>query len=300
MASVKVLRDVDILLPSLTEKVKTFITTLTTAVDELVTYFDKMSLDETLRAFFQELLKTMIYSDSYMDKVDIFASNARHKPRQDKVIESLKQESPQLQPTNDYISQLRNSLAQAQVSPTISEQFDGNLRSLEGVLIACRVKLVSSKTTDAMLGAALGSAIGMEFLMAIPKCCVAVKVAVLTVLTLSGVAVGTGIGAVTAGATGGQDRLEHAIPVLETLVPSIMKLSNSIQLTISELCLKLDSISELAIDEDDSNSRDVLITSLNSLFEKLKEFGNTCLVSQQELRKKKDLLQKTIDKLLES
>ena len=320
---VKGLGDVAILLPKLSEQVNEFVTTLTTVVDELVSYFgdNETTDDETPRKLCQEVLNAIVYSSALMDKVDAFAWNTRDKHRQSKVMESLQQESPQFEPMKEYVSQLQHSLGQAENSHTIFEKIGDNLRSLEGVLAAVyktnKEGLKSTKATGAVLGATVGSAIGlavlaspialpavehylhylplpsMERYLALPNYIVAVKVISVLILILSCAAVGTGIGTVTAGATRGHDKLENAIPALATFVPSITRLTGSIRSTISDLRLKLDSINKLAVDEVDS-----LI--LNSIFEKLNEFGNTCLVSRQELKKKKGLLENTIDKLLVS
>ena len=166
---IKVLSDVAIVLPTLGEQVKNFTNTLTTVVDELVSYFDKIGhihLDEA-RTLCQELLKAMIYSDAYMEKVDTFAWHARHKRRQNKVVEALQQEAPQFQPMMEYISQLRHSLSQAEDNNTIFQEFGGNLRSIKKVLAACKInqeELKSAKATGAMLGAIVGSAVGLRFL----------------------------------------------------------------------------------------------------------------------------------------
>ena len=151
-----------------------------------------------------------------------------------------------------------------------------------------------------MLGATVGSVVGLAVLLTILNYTVAVKVASMIVFILSGAAVGTGIGAATAGATREHEKLGNAIPALATLVSSIERNTESIRSTISDVRSKLDSISGLTIDKIDSDSYESLMVCLNSLFEKLNEVGNTCSVSQQELKKKKDLLENTIDKLLGS
>ena len=302
---VKVLSDVAIVLPTLAEQIKNFTTTLATVVDELVSYFDKIGhihLDEA-RTLCQELLKAMIYSDAYMEKVDTFAWHARHKRRQNKVVEALEQETPQFEPMMEYISQLQHSLSQAEDSRTIFQEFSSNLRSLEKVLAVCKInkeELKSAKATGAMLGAIVGSAIGLAVLEAIPNYSVLAQVASMIILTSSGAVVGTGIGIVTVGATREHVKLVNAIPALTTLVSSIERNTASIRSTICEVRLKLDSISEVTIDKIDSDSYESLMACLNSLFEKLNEFGNTCSVSRQELEKKKVLLENTVDKLLES
>ena len=300
---VKVLGDVAIVLPTLAEQVKTFSNTLTTVVDELVSYLGDIHHDEA-RTLCQELLKAMTYSDAYMDKVDNFAWHARQKPRQKKVVESLQQEAPQFEPMKEYILQLRHSLSQAEDSHRIFKESAGNLRSLEKVLAVCKInkeELKSAKVTGGMLGATVGSAVGLAVLAAIPNYTVAVKVASMIVFILSGAAVGTGIGAATAaGATREHEKLGNAIPALANLVSSIERNTESIRSTISEVRLKLDGISGLTIDKIDSDSYESLMVCLNSFFEKLNEVGNTCSVSQQELKKKKVLLENSIDKLLES
>ena len=146
----------------------------------------------------------MIYSDAYMEKVDTFAWHARHKRRQNKVVEALEQETPQFEPMMEYISQLQHSLSQAEDSRTIFQEFSSNLRSLEKVLAVCKINKEepkSAKATGAMLGAIVGSAIGLAVLEAIPNYSVLAQVASMIILTSSGAVVGTGIGIVTAGAT---------------------------------------------------------------------------------------------------
>ena len=320
----KMLDDVSSALPQLRDHVENFTSVLTTVVDELVAYFEASNQHDKLadeaRALCQELQRTMVHSDAYMAKVDNFAWHAKHKDRQKKVVEALLKDAPKFGPLNEYISHLKYTLRQAEDSHKIFDKsgYQGVMDRLEKILADCKKNLTeeeNKKLTTQIGGGVLAggtmataTGAGVAALMAIPTA----GIGSMIILGITGATVtvsGLAIGGVTAAATHYKakqhERIAQAIKTLATLVAKIVAIARSIKCIIEDVRLKLDDVGELIDDVDSRDSEpskylspDSLMASLEQLYEKLNEVGESCTDCHQRLKKKKELLDNTIDKLL--
>ena len=320
---VRMLEDVSCALPTLSEHVEIFASVLASVVDELVAYFEASHEHEKLadeaRALCQELQRTMVYSDAYMSKVDNFAWHAKHKDRQKKVSEALFQSVPKFGPLNDYISHLKRTLRRAEESHRIFDQsgYQGVIDRLGEIMEDCRRNLTEEENkklsiqigggllAGGTMGASLATGGGLAALMAIPTA----GIGSIIILGITGATVavsGLSIGGVTAAATlykaKQHERIAQAIKALSTLVAKIVAIAKSIKGIIEDVRLKLDGVGEL-IDDVDSEAKflssDSLMASLEQLYEKLNDVGDSCTKCHQKIKDKKQLLDSTIDKLLE-
>ena len=307
------LSDVATVLPPLAEGIANFTKTVTDVVDELVAYFDdeanKRHIAETAdeaRTLCQELLHAIIYSDAYMEKVDTFAWHARHKRRQNKVVEALEQEIPQLQPMMEYISQLRHSLSQAEDSHEIFENsgFGGILEKLNKVLGDNQENLTKEEQQKTKIQITGGAVAGGA--MAVAGASAAAVAAIPTAGIASAIILGIAAGSVGIGTTvytyklsKEYDKVIAGIKALTMLVKKITGIARSIQLIIVDVRLRLGNISS-SIDQvnPDSGSLSSMMANLEMLFEKLNKVGQTCHDCHQKLSEKKQSLETFIDKLL--
>ena len=319
----KLLDDIANVLPKLADNIVEFTTTVASVVDKVVEYFDneenQRNVAETAhdaRTICQELLATMIYCDSYMNNVDTFAQHARHRRRQDMVVEALQQETPQFELMKEYISQLKNSLSEAEDSHTIFEEsgFGGILARLDSVLVKSEQNLVAEvkmkkkiiKTGGAVAGGAMAVAgatgAGLAALTALPTAGLASTI-ILGITAGTVTALGAGIGGVTTLMTCklaiGHEEVIQGIKALLNLVSIIVGIGKSIQLIILEVRMKMNNASN-SINRVDSASESVssMMFNLEMLFEKLNTVGQTCHDCHQRLNEKKQFLETTINKLL--
>ena len=318
-AYVKTLDDIAAILPKFTEHVRNFVTTLGTVVDDLVASFEAdgkhVETTSEARAICHELRQIMVHSNAYMAKVDNFAWHAKRQDRQHKVLEALRQEPPQREPLKEYLLQLARSLSRAEETyKSFEDSFNGIIKRLEKVLEDCTKNLsevekkqLATKITGGILasGAMVGSAsvsLGLAAVAAIPT----LGIGSMVILGLTGVGVattGVGIAGITAGATHmvvrQHQKLANAIQVLIEQVKLIISVAKSIQSTIADVRLELDSICDIKDDiESNYEMPDSLMECVKQLFERLIEFGTTCSESHQELKDKKKELNTAITKFL--
>ena len=319
----KLLDDIANVLPPFADKIVEFTTTVAIVVDKFVENFDNEENQRHVadtahdaRMICQELLTMMIYCDSYMDNVDTFACHARHKRRQDMVVEALQQETPQFELMREYISQLKNSLSEAEDSHTIFEEsgFGGILARLNSVLakseqnIVAEVKMKNKiiKTGGVMAGGAMAVAgatgAGLAALTALPTAGLASTI-ILGITAGTVTALGAGIGGATTLMTyklakGHKEAIE-SIKALFNLVSNIVVIGKSIQLIILEVRMKMNNTS-CSINKVDPAFESVssMMFNLEILFEKLNIVGQTCHDCHQRLNEKKQCLETTINKLL--
>ena len=312
------------LLKCLTECLKEFTTNLIGVVTEVVKQIigvgnEKCTITLEAKTVCRELLAMLTRLCAYLKKVDNLGWYAQRKERKARVLDSLKQEEPNLKPLNEYLKQLERCLQRAEASFKIyTDHCDEAIKRLNEVHKDCKGAADKAKLDQAIIeragGAFAGTAVATGFGIggtALATLSVAVGVPTSGVGTLIGLIitgtvspiVGLGVGGATAGithviATEFKDK-KKALIALGKCFGTIEGSASIVQQTAEKLQLELTEISEQIEDIEFFKSDQVsLMESMEKFFEELDNFATTSSQCHEKLTLKQQDLEKLIYKVI--
>ena len=311
------------LLKCLAECLKEFTTSLIGVVTEAVKQIieigkEKRTITLQAKTVYRELLAMLTRLGAYLKKVDKFAWHAQRKERKAMVLDSLKQEEPNLKPLNGYLKHLERCLQRAEASFKIfTDHCDEAIKRLNEVHEDCKGAADKAKLAQAITegagGAFAGTAVATGFgvggvaTVTVISLSLAVGPATLGVGTIIGLIitgtvspiVGLGVGGATAGithaiATEFNDK-EKALIALGKCFGKIEESASIVQQTAGKLLLELTDITEQIEDIEYFKSDQVsLMESMEKFFEELDNFA----ISSSQCHEKLTLKQQDLENLI--
>ena len=308
------------LLKCLTECLKEFTTNLIGVVTEVVKQIigvgnEKCTITLEAKTVCRELLAMLTRLCAYLKKVDNLGWYTQRKERKAMVLDSLKQEEPNLKPLNGYLKQLER---RAEASFKIfTDHCDEAIKRLNEVHEDCKGAADKAKLDQAIIeraggafagtavatgfgigGTALATGISLSVAVGLPTLGVGTLIGLIITGTVSPI-VGLGVGGATAGithaiATEFNDK-EKALIALGKCFGKIEESASIVQQTAGKLLLELTDITEQIEDIEYFKSDQVsLMESMEKFFEELDNFA----ISSSQCHEKLTLKQQDLENLI--
>ena len=313
------------LLKCLAERLTEFTTNLIGVLTETVKQIieigkKKCTITLEAKTVCREFLAMLTLLSAYLKKVDNFAWYAQRKERKAMVLDSLKQEEPNLKPLNGYLKQLERCLQRAKACfKTFTDHCSEVIQRLSEVHEDCKgaaakakfAKAITKRVGYTFAGTAVATGVcvgGVALYTSSMSLSVAVGLPTLGVGTIIGLIitammspiVGLGVGGATAGithaiATEFNDK-EKALIALGKCFGKIEESASIVQHTAAKLQSELKEISDQIEDiEVFKSNQDSLEDSMVRFFEGLENFATT---SGSQCRKELTLKQQDLEILI--